>query len=68
MPSVSGKQKRAFAAAAHGASKFGIPKQVGEEFAEADKRKDSPGEEKTEKVKKPKKAPPVRGGPFSLRR
>ena len=67
MPSVSGKQARAMQAAAHGASKIGIPKKVGEEFAAADKH-EPPGAEKTEKVKKPKKAPPVRGGPFSLRR
>src|SRR5579859_418908 len=37
MPSVSGKQHSAMEAAAHGHSTLGIPKQVGEEFAHADK-------------------------------
>lgn len=36
MPSVSGKQHRAMAAAAHGRSNLGIPKTVGQEFLKAD--------------------------------
>ena len=37
MPSVSAKQHRAMAAAAHGKSTLGIPKKVGKEFMAADK-------------------------------
>jgi hypothetical protein len=36
MPSVSGPQHRAMAAAAKGESTLGIPKSVGEEFLQAD--------------------------------
>jgi len=36
MPSVSGKQQRAMAAAAHGDSTIGIPQAVGAEFMRAD--------------------------------
>jgi hypothetical protein len=39
MPSKSGKQHRAMAAAAHGNSTLGIPKKVGKEFITADKGK-----------------------------
>jgi hypothetical protein len=39
MPSTSGKQHRAMAAAAHGNSTLGIPKKVGKEFIQADKGK-----------------------------
>lgn len=39
MPSKTARQARAMAAAAHGKSKVGIPRSVGEEFHEADKRK-----------------------------
>lgn len=38
MPSKSGKQHRAMAAAAHGKSKLGIPKQVAKEYVRADQR------------------------------
>ncbi|MCO8325925.1 NUDIX hydrolase [Burkholderia cenocepacia] len=41
MPTVSEKQHRAMEAAAHGHSTLGIPKSVGEEFVNADKRADS---------------------------
>lgn len=42
MPSTSEKQHRAMEAAAHGHSTLGIPKKVGKEFVDADKRaKDS---------------------------
>jgi hypothetical protein len=37
MPSVSGKQHRAMAAAAHGRSRLGIPAKVGKEFLQADR-------------------------------
>jgi hypothetical protein len=37
MPSVSDKQHRAMAAAAHGKSTLGIPQKVGREFLAADK-------------------------------
>jgi len=36
MPPVSEKQRRAMEAAAHGHSTLGIPKKVGQEFANAD--------------------------------
>lgn len=36
MPSVSDKQQRAMAAAAHGNSTIGIPQSVGAEFMRAD--------------------------------
>ena len=39
MPSVSGKQKRAMAAACYGKSTLGIPKKVGCEFARHDQAK-----------------------------
>lgn len=39
MPSKSGKQHRAMAAAASGKSTLGIPKRVGAEFVKADKAK-----------------------------
>ena len=39
MPSVSGKQHRAMAAAAYGKSTLGIPKKVGQDFVKADKGK-----------------------------
>lgn len=48
MPSVSDAQRRAMFAAASGHSTLGIPKKVGEEFVEADKRQDSPAEEASE--------------------
>lgn len=38
MPSTSRKQARAMAAAAHGESKLGIPRDVAKEFHEADKK------------------------------
>ncbi|HWT35071.1 MAG TPA: NUDIX hydrolase [Paraburkholderia sp.] len=38
MPSTSEKQHRAMEAAAHGNSTLGIPKKVGKEFVDADKR------------------------------
>ncbi|KVR92767.1 hypothetical protein [Burkholderia vietnamiensis] len=41
MPTVSEKQHRAMESAAHGHSTLGIPKSVGEEFVNADKRADS---------------------------
>ena len=39
MPSVSSKQHNAMEAAAHGHSTLGIPKSVGQDFANADKGK-----------------------------
>ena len=39
MPSTSKKQHDAMEAAAHGKSTLGIPKSVGQEFAQADKGK-----------------------------
>jgi hypothetical protein len=39
MPSVSEPQHRAMEAAAHGHSTLGIPKSVGQDFADADKGK-----------------------------
>jgi len=39
MPSKTKKQHNAMAAAAHGKSSLGIPKSVGEDFLQADKRK-----------------------------
>jgi len=39
MPSVSKKQHAAMAAAAHGKSRLGIPKDVGREFIHEDKGK-----------------------------
>ena len=39
MPSKTPKQARAMRAAAAGKSTLGIPKEVGEEFVRADKRK-----------------------------
>jgi hypothetical protein len=38
MPSASDKQARAMRAAAHGNSTLGIPKAVGKEFVQADKK------------------------------
>jgi hypothetical protein len=43
MPSVSEKQRRAMQAAAHGRSTLGIPKDVGQEFVRADKKKRKSG-------------------------
>jgi hypothetical protein len=42
MPSKSAKQHRAMQAAAHGASNIGIPKDVGQEFLKADKKRRKP--------------------------
>ena len=42
MPTVSERQKRAMYAAAEGESTLGIPKKVGKEFIEADKREKEP--------------------------
>lgn len=39
MPSRTPRQHRAMEAAAHGKSKLGIPKKVGQEFADADDKK-----------------------------
>ena len=39
MPSTSQKQHNAMEAAAHGKSNIGIPKKVGQDFAQADKGK-----------------------------
>jgi hypothetical protein len=39
MPTVSAKQHSAMEAAAHGRSTLGIPKKVGQEMVDADKKK-----------------------------
>lgn len=52
MPSKTGKQHRAMAAAAFGKSNIGIPKKVGKEFVEADKGKTFKKPGKTGKGKK----------------
>lgn len=39
MPSKTKKQHRAMEAAAHGHSKLGIPKKVGQDYVKADKKK-----------------------------
>jgi len=55
MPATSQSQYRAMQAAAHGSSTLGIPKKVGEDFADATP---SPGQ-------LPKRAPKRKGSPMA---